>query len=108
MRRDGRWQVASSHLGKVKEGAAAAPAAVAAPNMNDYVGTYGVREVSVRDGALYFQRVGGHGGALNALAGDQFDLNGDVVVTFIRGSDGKVTSMRIDWKDGKSETVARE
>lgn len=75
--------------------------------LEDYVGTYGVRQVSIRDGVLYYQRIGAHGGPLKPLATDKFDLNGDVVITFQRGRDGSVTSMRIEWKDGRSETAPR-
>jgi uncharacterized protein (TIGR02246 family) len=107
VRRNGQWQVASSHLGSNTD-APAPVIAAAAHGLDDYVGTYGVRQISMRDGALYYQRVGGHGGVLKPLKGEQFDLNGDVVITFNRGSDGAVQSMRIDWKDGKSETVPRD
>lgn len=93
-KRDGRWQVISSRQ-------------YSAESLQDYAGTYGVREITVRDGNLYYQRIGGHGGTLKAIAHDQFDLAGDVVVTFQRDNDGKVTSMRIQWKDGRSETAAR-
>ena len=75
--------------------------------IEDYVGTYGVREISIRDGALYYQRIGAHGGVLKAIGRDQFDLNGDIIVTFHRATDGTVESMLIRWKDGRTETVAR-
>jgi retinol-binding protein 3 len=81
---------------------------VPAMKLEDYVGTYGIRKISVRDGALWFERTGGSSGALKALARDQFDLNGAVILAFERGENGAVKAMRIQFPDGKSETVARE
>lgn len=108
-RRNGRWQVVSSHQGTAAD-APAPPAVAQAPaaKLDDYIGKYGVREVSLRDGALWFQRTGARGGVLKPLGRDQFDLNGDVVVTFTRDAGGKVVSLRIDFKDGRSDTAARD
>ena len=106
--KNGAWQVVASHQGTAVDPASKAAVAVPAINLADYVGTYGVREVSIRDGALYFQRTGARGGVLKPISPDNFDLNGDVVITFNRGSSGAVTSLVIQWKDGRTETVPRD
>ncbi|HUR80443.1 MAG TPA: S41 family peptidase [Thermoanaerobaculia bacterium] len=74
----------------------------------EYIGKYGVREVSLREGALWFQRTGGSGGPLRQTAPDQFSLNGDVTVTFERDDKGAVQSMKIRMPDGRVESAARE
>ena len=95
-------------LRALRKVSAPAAAPTANPRLEDYIGTYGVRQITLRDGALYYQRTGARGGVLQPLAPDQFDLNGDVMVTFQRDADGAVTSMTIQWKDGRREVVGRE
>jgi len=86
----------------------ATPAATLGIRTEDYVGKYGVREVTLRDGVLWFQRTGGSGGPLQPIGRDEFDLNGQVVVAFERDDKGTVKAMRLRLPDGRTETVARE
>ncbi|MBV8516080.1 MAG: hypothetical protein JO197_01640 [Acidobacteria bacterium] len=74
------------------------PAAAVPPiRPGDYTGTYGNKEISIREGALYYQRIGGSGGTLHPLGNDRFDLGGEAVVTFFRDASGKVTRLRLEW-----------
>ena len=57
---------------------------VAAATLQDYVGKYGNKEISVQDGGLYYQRIGGRGAALRATGKDKFALNTDAQITFVR------------------------
>ena len=50
---------------------------VAAATLQDYVGKYGNKEISVQDGGLYYQRIGGRGAALRPTGKDIFALNTD-------------------------------
>ena len=47
----------------------------AAGSLNDYVGRYGQKEICVRDGGLYYQRIGGRGGLLRPIGKDKFALS---------------------------------
>jgi CubicO group peptidase (beta-lactamase class C family) len=76
--------------------------------LQDYVGTYGNKEISVRDGGLYFQRVGGRGAALRQTAKDKFALNTDAQVTFGRNAAGVVTEMIVEWVDRDKEQLKKE
>src|ERR1043165_8369663 len=45
----------------------------AAGSLNDYVGRYGgKKEIFVRDGGLYYQRIGGRGGLMRSIGKDKF------------------------------------
>lgn len=82
----------------------AAPAA-----LQDYVGRYGNKEISVREGGLYYQRVGGRGAALQRAAGkDKFALNADAQITFVRDAGGVVAEMLVEWVDRDKEQLKRE
>ena len=74
----------------------------------DYVGKYGNKEISVRDGGLYYQRIGGRGAALRATGKDKFALNNDAQITFVRDSKGVVSEMLIEWVDRDKEQLKRE
>jgi predicted aspartyl protease len=76
--------------------------------LQDYVGRYGNKEISVRDGGLYYQRIGGRGAALRAIAPDKFALNTDAQITFLRDAKGLVTEMLIEWVERDKERLKRE
>jgi ketosteroid isomerase-like protein len=84
------------------------PAQTAAAPLADYVGRYGNKEITVRDGGLYYQRVGGRGAMLRSAGKDRFALNEDATITFIRDSKGAVVEMSIDWVSREDERVKRE
>ena len=86
----------------------APPLQVSAAALQDYVGKYGNKEISVRDGALYYQRIGGRGAALRATGKDKFALNGDAQITFVRDANGVVSEMLIDWVGRDKEQLKRE
>ena len=90
------WTIALQLLGKVSAGP-----------LEDYVGTYGNKEISIRDGSLYYQRAGGRGGVLRPIDRDAFDLNGDAIVRFVRGADGKVARLRLEWPGHPTEELVR-
>ncbi|HVG35179.1 MAG TPA: aspartyl protease family protein [Pyrinomonadaceae bacterium] len=75
--------------------------------LQDYVGRYGNKEISVRDGGLYYQRIGGRGAALRAIAHDKFALNTDAQITFLRDAKGVVTEMLIEWVERDKERLKR-
>ena len=81
---------------------------VAAATLPDYVGRYGNKEISVRDGGLYYQRIGGRGAALRAIAKDKFALNTDAQLTFVRDAKNTVTELIIDWVERDREQLKRE
>lgn len=76
--------------------------------LNDYVGRYGNKEISIRDGGLYYQRIGGRGAALRAIAQDKFALNTDAQITFLCDAKGVVTEMLIEWVERDKERLSRE
>src|SRR5437016_794862 len=86
----------------------APPLQVSAAALQDYVGKYGNKEISVKDGALYYQRIGGRGAALRATGKDKFALNGDAQITFGRDANGIVSEMLIDWVARDKEQLKRE
>lgn len=77
-------------------------------SLNDYVGRYGNKEISVRDGGLHYQRTGGSGAMLRATGKDSYALKEDAKIKFIRDAKGLVTEMAIDWNDHPDERLKRE
>jgi hypothetical protein len=76
--------------------------------LQDYIGRYGNKEITLQDGGLYYQRIGGRGAALRAVSKDKFALNTDAEISFVRDANGKVTEMLIVWKDRPQERLSRE
>lgn len=76
--------------------------------LQDYVGKYGNKEISIQDGGLFFQRIGGRGAALKAAGKDKFALTNDAQITFVRDGSGVVTEMIIEWTDRDKEQLKRE
>src|SRR3954470_5908521 len=68
----------------------------AAGSLDDYVGRYGKKEIFVRDGGLYYQRIGGRGGGLRPIGKDKFALAEDAQLTFKRDAKGVVVEVAID------------
>jgi len=87
---------------------AANTAQVSPAALQDYVGKYGNKEISVRDGWLYYQRIGGRGAALRATGKDKFALNTDAQISFVRDGKGVVSEMLIEWVDRDKEQLKRE
>jgi CubicO group peptidase (beta-lactamase class C family) len=77
-------------------------------DLQAYVGTYGNKEISVQDGSLYYQRIGGGGGSLRANGKDKFALNTDAQISFVRDVNNVVTEMIIDWVDRAQDRLKRE
>jgi N-terminal domain of Peptidase_S41 in eukaryotic IRBP/Domain of unknown function (DUF3471) len=84
------------------------PAEMAPGPLADYAGRYGNKEITVRDGGLYYQRIGGRGAVLRATGKDSFALNEDARITFIRDAKGAVAEMSIDWVSHEDERLKRE
>jgi ketosteroid isomerase-like protein len=80
----------------------------AAGPLADYVGRYGNKEITVRDGGLYYQRIGGRGAVLRVTGKDSFALNEDARIAFIRDPKGAVVEMSIDWVSHEDERLKRE
>jgi ketosteroid isomerase-like protein len=76
--------------------------------LNDYVGRYGNKEISVRDGGLHYQRTGGSGAMLREIGKDSYALKEDAKIKFIRDAKGVVIEMAIDWKEHPAERLKRE
>ena len=87
---------------------AASLVAVAPAALQDYVGKYGNKEISVRDGGLYYQRIGGRGAALRPTGKDKFALSTDAQITFVRDGSNVVTEMIIEWIERDKEQLKRE
>jgi len=85
-----------------------ATVAIAPAMLNDYVGKYGNKEISVREGALHYQRIGGSGATLHAIGKDKFVLNTDAQLTFVRDARNTVTELIIDWVERDREQLKRE
>src|SRR5205807_6398126 len=64
---------------------------VAPATLQDYIGKYGNKEISVKDSGLYYQRIGGSGAVLRATGKDKFALNADAQIIFARDASGVVT-----------------
>jgi retinol-binding protein 3 len=77
-------------------------------SLNDYVGRYGKKEIFVRDGGLYYQRIGGRGGVLRPTGKDKFALAEDAQLTFKRDAKGVVLEVAIDWVSYPDELLKRE
>lgn len=87
---------------------AANAAQVSPAALQDYVGKYGNKEISVKDGELFYQRIGGRGAALRATGRDKFALNTDAQITFVRDGKGVVAEMLIEWVERDKEQLKRE
>jgi CubicO group peptidase (beta-lactamase class C family) len=77
-------------------------------DLQGYAGKYGNKEISVRDGGLYYQRTGGRGGRLQATGKDKFALNTDAQIVFIRDEKSAVKEMVIEWVGRDQEQLKRE
>ncbi len=95
-------------FGTAMTSAAASSVPVAPGTLQDYLGKYGNKEISVKDGALYYQRIGGRGAALRAIGKDKFALNTDATITFLRDASGLVTEMIIEWVERDKEQLKKE
>ena len=95
-------------FGTVMRNTAASLIPVAPATLQDYSGKYGNKEISVKDGGLYYQRIGGSGAALRATSKDKFALNTDAQITFGRDASGVVSEMVIEWVDRDKEQLKRE
>lgn len=80
----------------------------AASSLDDYVGRYGKKEIFVRDGGLYYQRIGGRGGELRPIGKDKFALADDATLLFKRDGKGVVVEVAIDWVSYPDELLKRE
>ncbi len=84
------------------------PAESTAGSLNDYAGRYGKKEILVRDGGLYYQRIGGRGGVLRPIGKDKFALAEDAQLAFKRDANGVVVEVAIDWVSYPDELLKRE
>lgn len=103
-----RKQELTSALAEVMRSGETAKAARPGMDLQGYIGRYGNKEISVQDGGLYYQRIGGGGGPLRATAKDKFALNVDAQITFIRDANSVVTEMLIEWVGRNKEQLRRE
>jgi CubicO group peptidase (beta-lactamase class C family) len=95
-------------FGTVMQSTAASLVSVAPAALQDYVGRYGNKEISVRDAGLYYQRIGGREAALRPTGKDKFALNTDAQITFVRDANNVVTEMIIEWVERDKEQLKRE
>jgi len=95
-------------FGTAMQRTAASQVPVASAILTDYVGQYANKEISVKNGGLYYQRVGGSGAALRATGKDKFVLNTDAQITFVRDGHDVVTEMIIEWVDRDREKLKRQ
>lgn len=71
--------------------------------LSDYAGDYGIRDISLGDGHLLYQREGGPVDPLIALGEDRFMFADDNAyrVVFIRDRRGRITAMELRVADGR-------
>ena len=95
-------------FGVVMQSTATSPIPVMPAALQEYVGKYGNKAISVKDGGLYYQRIGGGGAALRATSKDKFALNNDAQISFVRNVNGVVAEMIIEWVERDKEQLKRE
>ena len=95
-------------FGTAMHSTAAMTAPVPAATLQEYAGKYGNKEISVQDGGLYYQRIGGRGATLRPTGKDKFALNTDAQITFVRDAKNAVTEMIIEWVDRDKEQLKKE
>ena len=88
-----------------------APSSIATTNVNldDYVGKYGERTITARDGKLFLQRPGGEPLEMVATAKDQFGLVrvAEARIEFTRDTSGRVISIAVLAPSGQWERANR-
>jgi hypothetical protein len=85
------------------------PANLSAAELQAFAGAYGPRNITVEDGALWYQRGKGRKMRLQAIGQDRFlvgDLN-DFRIRFERDASGKVMSLVGLYPDGSEEPNPR-
>lgn len=87
----------------------------AAADTNEYVGTYGVRRISVEQGGLVLQRLSGPQGvgpkiSLVKVSADSFALpdSPEVRVKFVRGIHAEIIGLKVLTPSGEWESAARD
>lgn len=78
--------------------------------LKDFVGHYGLRDVTLKDGALYYRRGRAPAQKLVPLSPDQFgsDSAPDMRLQFTRNAKGKVESMTLLHAEGGASVFRRE
>ncbi|MCB9839186.1 MAG: peptidase S41 [Phycisphaeraceae bacterium] len=86
------------------------PVVVDRATLAEYVGSYGPRQVTFRDGSLWYSRGGGPERRLNAISADTFMVDGvDFFrMTFERDSQGRVARILGSYVQGHSDTSERD
>jgi hypothetical protein len=86
-----------------------------ATNINDYVGTYGDRTLTVVDGKLTIQRPGGRPLDLVAVGRDAFSIVGipAAKIEFGRDGAGKVSEIRVlnqqnQWESARRDSLQKQ
>jgi len=95
-------------FGTAMQNTSANSAPVTSAALQDYIGKYGNKEISVKEGGLYYQRIGGRGAALRATGKDKFALNTDAQIAFVRDANGVVNEMIIEWVERDKEQLKKE
>lgn len=87
-----------------------APAVMGDVKLGDYVGTYGARTISLRDGKLYLQRTGGEPLEMVPTAKDRFGLVrvAEARIEFTRDATGRVSELAVLAPSGQWERVKRD
>lgn len=101
---------ATIDLAPAEASAPAGPAPVlTAAKLAEYVGTYGIRTISVRDGKGFLQRTGGQPLELIALRPDEFTLQAAPAarIVFTRDAAGTVIEMAVLAPSGEWERAKR-
>jgi len=77
--------------------------------LEDYVGTYGERTISVRDNKLFLQRTGGEPLEMSPTGADRFGLArvAEARIEFTRDASGRVTAMAVLAPSGQWERADR-
>lgn len=101
---------AEASLAPAIDSRGAQPAPDANALLQGYVGKYGENKtITIRDGGLFYQRIGGRGAPMQRVSPDVYTLNGgDARITFVRDAAGAVVEMLIDWNDGHKDRLRRE
>lgn len=86
------------------------PVTVDEAKLRKYAGSYGPRQITYRDGGLYYSREGNAERPLNALSEDTFMIQGIdyFKITFVADNKGKIKSILGSYSQGHTDVSMRD
>lgn len=109
-----RWVRTPQSIAPAAAPSAAPPASSSTSEIAQYVGNYGVRQITVKEGKLYLQRLSGPQGEgpkleLSQVKRDEFALPAttEVRFKFVRDAKGQIAELKVLNPDGAWESSAK-